>query len=160
MSDLKKADLILIGVSSPMICGVYENFHLKKSFSSTARSADAILEVFNLAFEYLEIFNMELRSIFYAKGPGSFTSLKLVHIFLQTLCLDRNIKLYSVDSFYFNHKSPIKAFGNKYFIKNTSDDIHVQETDEKIDNVFSLPFILEPKHFDTQNIPLYILPPL
>ncbi|PAF53200.1 hypothetical protein BKH42_07320 [Helicobacter sp. 13S00482-2] len=160
MSDLKKADLVLVAVNSPLLCGIYENFELQKSFSSSAKTSDALLEVFTLVFEHLERLSLQLGAIFYARGPGSFTSLKLTHIFLQTLHLHRSVELYCADSFYFNQKAPIKAFGNKYFIKNASEDILIKESQERIEDRFALPLVLEPKDFGTQNTPLYILPPL
>lgn len=87
MNETKKLDLVLIGVNSPTLCGVYENFQLQKSFFSIQRTGDALLEVFTSVSEYLQ--DKPIRAIFYARGPGSFTSLKLTHIFLQTLQLDR-----------------------------------------------------------------------
>lgn len=158
MSDEKKIDLVLIGVNSPTLCGVYENLQLQKSFSSSQRTGDALLEVFASVFEYLQ--DKSIRAIFYARGPGSFTSLKLTHIFLQTLQLHRGFELYSTDSFYFNENTPIKAFGNKFFLKNSSEEIEIEESYEPLQKEFFLPKVLIPDDFDSRNTPLYILPPL
>lgn len=158
MNDAKKVDLILIGVNSPTLCGIYENFQLQKSFFSIQRTGDALLEVFTSVFEYLQ--DKSIRAIFYARGPGSFTSLKLTHIFLQTLQLHRGFELYSTDSFYFNQNAPIKAFGNKFFLKNSSGEIEIEESRHHLDQEFCLPKILIPDDFHLHNAPLYILPPL
>lgn len=158
MDERGRVDLVLVGVNSPTLCGVYENFELQKSFLSTQRTGDALLEIFTSVFEYLE--DKPIRAIFYARGPGSFTSLKLTHIFLQTLQLHRGFELYSTDSFYFNHNAPIKAFGNKFFVKTTPREIQTQESCEHLDEKFFLPEVLLPDDFDSHNTPLYILPPL
>lgn len=158
MNDIKKVDLVLIGVNSPTLCGIYENFQLQKSFFSIQRTGDALLEVFTSVYGYLE--DKSIRAIFYARGPGSFTSLKLTHIFLQTLQLHRGFELYSADSFYFNRNAPIKAFGNKFFLKSSSGEIEIEESHQNLEEEFFLPEVLIPDDFDSHNAPLYILPPL
>lgn len=158
MNETKKLDLVLIGVNSPTLCGVYENFQLQKSFFSIQRTGDALLEVFTSVSEYLQ--DKPIRAIFYARGPGSFTSLKLTHIFLQTLQLHKGFELYSTDSFYFNENAPIKAFGNKFFLKNPSGEIEIEQSHQHLEKEFFLPQTLMPDDFDSHNVPLYILPPL
>lgn len=158
MGDEKKVDLVLVSVNSPTLCGIYENLQLQKSFFSIQRTGDALLEVFTSVFEALQ--DKSIRAIFYARGPGSFTSLKLTHIFLQTLQLHRGFELYSIDSFYFNNNAPIKAFGNKFFLKNPSGEVEIEQSHQYLEKEFFLPKTLMPDDFDSHNTPLYILPPL
>ncbi|PAF43335.1 hypothetical protein [Helicobacter sp. 11S03491-1] len=161
MEDLKQEiDLVLISVNSPLKCGVYRDLKLQKVFSSVQKTGDALMEVFSEIFAYTQKHNLGLRSIFYARGPGSFTSLKLTHIFLQTLALSQSIHLYSTSSFYFNQNAPIKAFGNKYFIRNSLGEIELVPFKQEIPLDFSLPKMIDLNAFDTQNIPMYILPPI
>ncbi|PAF43199.1 hypothetical protein [Helicobacter sp. 11S02596-1] len=178
----KKVDLVLIAIHSPAKCGIYEDLCLIKTFVSMQKTSDGLLEIFSAVFSYLKERGWELESIFYARGPGSFTSLKLTHIFLQTLALSLGVKLYASDSFYFNQNAPIKAFGNKFFVRQPSGEIQLEEIDisKNDDNPasnasqkhtsqknarqenddFFLPQTIDLSAFDSQNAPLYILPPI
>ena len=159
-NKLKKVSLVLISLNSPLKCGVYENLNLVKSFLSFKRSSDGILEIFSYAFNYLHEYNARLESVFYAKGPGSFTAIKITHIFLQTLALSLGIKLYSCNSFYFNQNTPIRAFGNKFFVLTRDGTILLQESPKEVSLDFALPHKIDLKVFDCNNTPLYILPPI
>ncbi|PAF49263.1 hypothetical protein BKH41_03145 [Helicobacter sp. 12S02232-10] len=156
----KKIDLVLISVNSPLKCGIYQDLYLRKEFFSIQKTSDGLLEIFSEIFSYLQDQNLDLDSIFYARGPGSFTSLKLTHIFLQTLTLSLGVKLYSSDSFYFNQNAPISAFGNKFFIREDSGGIKLKELKIKKNDNFFLPEKIDLSAFDSQNAPLYILPPI
>lgn len=167
-SNEKSTKVVLIACGSPILCGVYDGVFLKSSFFSEEKTSEALIDIYQKLLVYLKEEDLKLKVVYYAKGPGNFTSLKLVHIFLHTLSLTQEIKLFSIDSFYFNQNTPIKAFGNKFFIKKSDGSIELKEYTEFNDNekkiqkssIFSLPCRLNPDDFGTQNIPLYVLPPL
>lgn len=164
----KPTNIVLISCSSPVLCGVYDDtFSLKTSFFSEEKTSDALVNIYQKLLAYFKEEGLQLKAVYYAKGPGNFTSLKLTHIFLHTLALTQGVELFSTDSFYFNQNSPIKAFGNKFFIKKSGENIELKElveseNDEQKDlrKCFSLPYCLNTNDFDTHNVPLYILPPL
>ncbi|PAF51659.1 tRNA threonylcarbamoyladenosine biosynthesis protein TsaB [Helicobacter sp. 13S00477-4] len=158
----KKVDLVLLSIHTPIKVGIYKDKKLQKSFLSSKKTGDGLIELFSEIFSYLEGFDLQIESIFYARGPGSFTALKLTHIFLHTLVLSKGVKLYSTDSFYFNQNMPIKAFGNKFFVcTEHRDNIELKDIGmEEIEDCFILPEEICPEAFDTQNTPLYILPPV
>ncbi|PAF47524.1 hypothetical protein BKH46_03605 [Helicobacter sp. 12S02634-8] len=160
MVSKKRVDVVLIAVDTPIKCGIYEDLTLKMCFERTCKVSDGLLEIFSGVFAYLQARDWVLGRVFYAKGPGSFTALKLTHIFLQTLALSEEIELFSAPSFYFNQSAPIRAFGNKYFIQESSGQISLATTIPMGLSEFLLPERLEPKDFGTQNDPLYILPPI
>lgn len=156
---MKEVDLVLISVNSPVICGIYMELKLAHKFESFEKTSDGLIEIFSKIFEYLKNNDLKLTNIFYAKGPGSFSALKLTHIFLHTLKLEKSFNLFSTDSFYFNKNSPIKAFGNKYFIKNNN-SIELIGGKDLEKNSFNLPLEIFKQDFDSDNNPLYILPPI
>lgn len=147
----ESSDLILFSSLSPILCGIYQNKRLIDSFQMQEKTLDALLKVFDLIKRY------EVKRVFYANGPGSFTAIKLTHLFLQTLQIVKGVELFCVDSFYFNHNSPIKAFGNQYFFK-TKEGIVLQSFQEIPCNGFALPQELREEDFLSDCKPLYILP--
>lgn len=153
MHTQKSNDLVLISTSSPILCGIYEEGECIQSFRYEDKTLDALTKL------YQELRGRRIERIFYAKGPGSFTAIKLTHIFLQTLQITQGIALFSLDAFYFNDNSPIKAFGNQYFIKE-GEKIILKSFEGAECKDFALPKRLKSEDFGTCNEPLYILPPL
>lgn len=153
MHTQKSNDLVLISTSSPILCGVYEEGECIQSFRYEDKTLVALTKL------YQELKGRRIERIFYAKGPGSFTAIKLTHIFLQTLQITQGITLFSLDAFYFNDNSPIKAFGNQYFVKN-EEGIVLQGFTSPVLRDFALPKRLNSEDFSIFNEPLYILPPL
>lgn len=153
MHTQKSIDLVLFSVSSPILCGVYENLSLVDQKTYLCKTLDALTDLLSLFDE------QKIGRIFYAKGPGSFTAIKLTHIFLQTLCITKEIELYSIDAFYFNNNAPIKAFGNQYFIKEEGEIVLRNFTQAQPQDFF-LPSTIEVEDFSSENHPLYILPPV
>lgn len=146
-----KNDVILFSSSSPLLCGIYENEELVQSWSFEGKTLDGLIEVLQKC--------PKIDRVFYARGPGSFTAIKLTHIFLQTLQITQGVELFATESFYFNNNLPIKAFGNQYFVKNAS-EIVLQRFEEELEVEFRLPNRLEVGDFCSMNEPLYILPPV
>lgn len=74
---------------------------------------------------------MPLDSIYYSRGVGSLSAIKLTHIFLHTLSLSSNVCIYATNSFYFSQTNEIKAFANMSFYLDTTrtDSTHPFITD-------------------------------
>lgn len=153
MPTQKSIDLLLLSTSAPLICGVYEDLELKESRKYECKTLDALTELFSSLSE------QKIRRIFYAKGPGSFTAIKLTHIFLQTLSIAKDVELYSTDAFYFNSNAPIKAFGNQYFFKEDG-EIVLKTLQQPVVCEFVLPQKIYQEDFSNNNEPLYVLPPV
>ncbi len=135
-----------------MLIGLYKNKNLFKTFSCEEQTSKILPKIFK---EIDKTYN--IGSIYYAKGPGSFMSIKVSYIFLKSYCIVKNIPLKAVDGFYFNQNNPIKAIGKMYFIKENNNI--VLDTITPTNNVkFKLPKKLESQDFSSNNLPLYILP--
>lgn len=153
MHTQKSNDLVLISTSAPILCGIYEDLECKEVLSYECKTLDALTQLCE------DLKDKYISRVFYAKGPGSFTAIKLTHIFLQTLQITQNIELYSTDAFYFNHNSPIRAFGNQYFIKE-NELITLKSFENLQPQGFALPQRIIQEDFGDNNEPLYILPPV
>jgi hypothetical protein len=81
-------------------------------------------------------------------------AIKLTYIFLKTLQITKNINILAQDGFYFNQNSPIKAIGNRYFVKE-NDTITIKETNPSKE--FELPKKLNYSDFLEEISPIYIL---
>ncbi|RDU64988.1 hypothetical protein CQA53_07030 [Helicobacter didelphidarum] len=97
-----------------------------------------ILESLSLSFiqilHLLSYFH-EISGIYYARGVGSLSAIKLTHIFLQTLYIVKKIPLYAINSFYFSNYNEIKAFGNlSFFYENSHNDRYIKNLENKLTN--------------------------
>jgi tRNA A37 threonylcarbamoyladenosine modification protein TsaB len=145
----KNIDIVVVALSSPLYIGLYEDNRLVDILKSEQHTSEALPVIFEeLDGEY------EIENIFYAKGPGSFMSIKVAYIFLKSFSIIKNIPLFATDAFYFNHNSPIKAVGKLYFVK-IDDSIQTRKLDSVQSSGFSLPKILEKNDFDTHTSPQY-----
>lgn len=143
-------NLVLLSCISPILYGIYENGKLIQSFQTAQKTLNVLSEI------QLLIKAHKIKRIFYARGPGNFTAIKLTHLFLQTLQIAEDVELFCVDSFYFNANAPIKAFGNQYFIK--EEEILLKKFEVLPTCEFALPQILFEEDFKTECEPLYVLP--
>ena len=87
-------------------------------------------------------------------------AIKITYLFLKTIAISENIKLFASDGFEFNDNSPIKAIGTLYFLKKDG-KIHtnkINSADIKSIKEFQLPKELDDTLFSDENEPLYILP--
>ncbi|TLD96322.1 hypothetical protein LS71_006255 [Helicobacter jaachi] len=142
-TPLGHIDIALVSVSAPILCGIYEQDRLIKTIQSDELALIALPRIFeaflprphkapqsalpaldsipdSMSDSVLDSMHLTykgkiIESIYYAQGPGSFTSLKLTHIFLHTLSLMYDVKLFATSSFYFTKSPYIKAFGTTYF---------------------------------------------
>lgn len=148
----KEIDIVLVAITSPIQIGIYKNDKLIKVIKSSEKASEFLPKVFSgLLHKY------KIRSIVYARGPGSFMAIKLTYIFLKTLSLAKNIEIKACDAFVFSKNLPIKAVGNLYFIKK-GDKIEVQKIKNGRKNEFYLPEKISDILFSENLEPLYILP--
>ncbi|ATB68418.1 hypothetical protein SJPD1_0289 [Sulfurospirillum diekertiae] len=97
------------------------------------------------------------KRLFFAKGPGSFMAIKITYIFLRALSIALAIPLLACDSFVFNKGKPIRAMRNLYFIKEAK-EIKTIRLDNPVEQIFTLPQVLDEALFSYENEPLYMLP--
>ena len=143
-----KIDIVIIPFSHIKI-GLYRDAVLFDAIESEEMTSDFLPRFFDDILKKYTI-----NSVIYAKGPGSYMAIKLVYIFLRTLQITKNIKILAVDGFYFNQNRPIKAVGNRYFVKE-NDTITIQNSDEV--GEFELPKSLNYSDFSSDIEPIYIL---
>lgn len=153
MPTQKSIDLLLLSTTSPLMCGIYEDLELKESRNYECKTLDALTDILS------SLAQIKINRIFYSRGPGSFTAIKLTHLFVQTLSIIKNIDLYSTDAFYFNANTPIKAFGNQYFFKE-GEEIVLKTLQQAQLQKFVLPQKIREEDFSKNNEPLYVLPPV
>ena len=147
-------DILVISLTSPLLVGVYKENKLINNFKSTEKTSDILPVIFD---EILKKYNV--KNLYYARGPGSFMSIKVSYIFLRTLSITKKIPFYGADGFNFNNNSPIKATGNRFFMKENGKIIikKLEKKDSKIQS-FKLYTHLDKKIFSREVEPLYVLP--
>ncbi len=147
-----KVDVVVIELSTPILIGVYEDQVLIKTYRSDEMSSEALPLLFK---EILD--DYEVENIVYTRGPGSFMAIKVAYIFLKTLCIVNDIKLYATNAFTFNENQPIKAFGKLYFIQSNG-TITTKKFEEAPQSSFSLPEKINLRSYSEEIAPLYVLP--
>lgn len=196
------ANLFLDSIESSKVkiieCGIYKDFNTKDCNFIESKN-NAFIEsgfVDSKTSDFIEsnISNLghfhNAKNIYYARGVGSLSSIKLTHIFLHTLVLTKDVRLHATNSFHFTHNNEIKAFGAmSFFLKDsiesnfvTKDSIESKLKNSKnskqntIDSILKehiyiakstqntqslkLPLILQKDAFFEPCSPLYITPPL
>lgn len=148
-------ELLLFSVDSPLQAGIYQEKKLIQTFECQGRVGE---ELYPLLEEILE--HYELSALYHLQGPGSFTAIKLTHLFLRTLSIALKIPLYGTDSFAFNGGAPIKAYGDSYFIKKGREIEVCRLCSPPSLAPWKLPLILDDSLFSLASEPLYVLPPL
>lgn len=142
-------DVVVIALSSPLLIGIYQSGVLIETRQSDEKSSEILPELFQRILEEFEV-----RTVVYAKGPGSFMAIKISYIFLKTLSIAKNIRLLATDAFYFNGNRPIKAVGKLYFVK-TSEGIVTAPFNEAQTMAFRLPEVLNLADFTDETAPFY-----
>lgn len=150
--NLKKVDVVVIELSTPILIGVYQEGELLETFSSQEYSSEALPLLFREILEKYEIEN-----IVYTQGPGSFMAIKVAYIFLRSLCIINDIRLLATPAFTFNKNGPIKAFGKLYFM-NDNGTITTKKFDEPQNAPFELPKKINLSDYSKETAPLYVLP--
>ena len=148
---LKKVDVLLVALSSPIQIGIYEDNRLIDTIVSAEKSSDVLPKIFD---ELLKKY--DLKKLFYANGPGSFMAIKVAYIFLKSISILKNIPLYATDAFKFNENQPIKAIGKLCFVKIRS-EIKTQKLETVPQANFRLPDLLDYNEFSKITTPLYCI---
>lgn len=146
---LKKVDILLIALSSPIQIGIYEDNELFDTITSYEKSSDVLPVIFKNILDSYQVENF-----FYANGPGSFMAIKVSYIFLKSLSILKKIPLYATDAFSFNKNQAIKAIGKLCFVKIAS-EIKTQKLETVPEGKFDLPVVLDYNEFHTISTPLY-----
>ncbi len=147
-----RVDLVLVALSSPLLVGIYQEGRLVQKIQTAQKTSEALPVIFkDILAKY------EVERVYFAKGPGSFMSIKLVYIFLKTLQIAKGIELFGCEAFAFNQNAPIKAFGNLYFVKENG-KIVTKKFDVPPNSRFVLPKRLKELECNDDISPLYILP--
>jgi len=144
-----EVDIIIISISTPIKIGVYQNGVLFENIESKEMTSDFLPQFFD---EILSKY--KIKHIIYSNGPGSYMSIKLTYIFLKTLQIVHNFTVLAVDGFYFNRNSPIKAVGNRFFVKE-NDTITIKKSG--LFEKFELPDRIVLSDFSDKIEPIYIL---
>lgn len=144
---------MVISVASPLKIGIYENGALTEEMVEEGKSSDLLSVMFR---EILHRYT--IKRIFYTKGPGSFMAIKIAYVFLKTLCITKNIRLYASDAFAFNGNAPIKSVGKSYFVKNGKGEIEIKKIQSPAALEFHLPRTLDTTLFSEDVKPMYIAP--
>lgn len=144
---------LFLTVSSPFVLGIYDGDLLIKKIEKDGKASDVLPIIID---EALKEFAPD--EIYYTNGPGNHMSLKIAYVCLKTLSIIKKIPFYGVSPFVFNGSSPIKAFGNSYFVSEAG-KISVKVFEEA---PAVLPPVLE-KSFEFgemkgSNEPLFLLP--
>ena len=147
-----EVDVVLVALATPILVGVYQKGELIATIESQQKTSEALPLIFKDLFERYTI-----RSVYFARGPGSFMSIKLVYIFLRTLQIAQGITLKACDAFAFNAGAPIKATGNLFFVKENGKIVTKIVRDAKTQE-FRLPARLAELSCEDEVSPLYILP--
>lgn len=135
-----------------MHIGIYENNQLIQTYHSHEHTSEILPVLFK---EILEQYTP--KTLFFARGPGSFMAIKITYIFLKSMSIALEIPLLACDGFVFNEGRPIRAMRNLYFVKNQN-EIKTERFDEAIEQSFALPNVLDTSVFHEDTEPLYLLP--
>jgi hypothetical protein len=147
-----EAELLVIGVTSPLLAGVYVKGRLVESFEREEKTSKALPPILHdLRYRY------DLKALYYAKGPGSFMAIKVTYVMLKTFSIALDIPLYATDAFAFNGNRPIKAVGKSCFVKEKG-RIGIETGCDAPKNGFTLPETLPEGIFSEESEPLYVLP--
>ena len=106
-------ELALLCINSPMYYAVYKDREL--FFES--KKEGKILDCLHSMQCELQEKRIDISAVYYARGPGNLSALKLAHTFLHTLAVMEGVRLHSCDSFALLGDVAIFAYGKRYFIK-------------------------------------------
>ena len=146
---------LFLTVSSPFSLGVYKDDKLIKKYEKDGKASDVLPAIIDEALK-----NFKADEIYYTNGPGNHMSLKIAYVCLKSLAIIKKIPLYGVSPFIFNNNSPIKAFGNSYFVSNTGKIELIGFEEEPSLTFATLPHELEADKLKDSDEPLFLLPPV
>jgi len=143
---------VVISLASPLHVGIYEQHNLIDAHIMHEQTSEALPKAFETLLK-----TYTPKRLFFARGPGSFMSIKISYIFLKTLSIAFSIPLYGCDGFVFNGGCPIKAMRQLYFVK-CDEAIETRTFETPQEQHFKLPEMLDESSFSDANEPLYMLP--
>jgi len=144
--------LLVVPMASPFLVGIYHDSKLIDIISSDEKISDKFPMIYRELNQKYKI-----KSVYFVNGPGSYMSIKLIYIFLQTISIVDNIEIKSALGFYFNNNQPIKALGNKYFIQKDG-IIELKSYNTKLAQEYRVPLNIDETIFGKDLEPVYILP--
>lgn len=118
---MKSYNLLLVSIHQPLHYALYLGDDLVYAQTIDEKPSSALPRMYNALKEREAL----IERIYYASGPGNLSALKLTHTFLHSWAIVEGVMLYATESFVLLPKSPIYAFGKKYFTK--GDDTTTQE---------------------------------
>lgn len=118
-------EIALVCINSPLYYGVYKDRNLIYEAKKEGKTLDAL----HAMQCELKAKHITPKAVYYARGPGNLSALKLAHTFLHTLEVVEGIELRACDSFDLLGEVAIFAFGKRYFIKR-DDEIECVFLDE------------------------------
>jgi hypothetical protein len=139
-------------MASPFLVGIYHDSKLIDIISSDEKISDKFPMIYRELNQKYKV-----KSVYFVNGPGSYMSIKLIYIFLQTISIVDNIEIKSALGFYFNNNQPIKALGNKYFIQKDG-IIELKSYNTKLAQEYRVPLNIDETIFGKDLEPVYILP--
>lgn len=148
--------IFIIPTSQPILIGLYKDYHLLEEYTLQAQLSESLIPFFSK----LKQQKKDFESLYFVRGPGSFMALKLIYLFAKTMQITQNINLFGAMGFHFNENSPIKAYGNCYFIKEKNQVILKNFSTPPKTKPYALPKQLNPNFFSQEIEPLYLLPPV
>ena len=149
---LPKSTLLINPISLPLSLGVYSDEKLSEEFALEGMASEVLLEKVN------EILNQyDIEEIIYVNGPGTHMATKLTYVMLESIRIVKGIEFFGCSAFELNGATPVKAIGNLYFIKE-KETIITQKFDEKLDQRYKMPKMLDSISLESDRKPNYILP--
>lgn len=106
-------ELALLCINSPMYYALYKD----RELCFETKKEGKILDCLHSMQCELQEKRIDISAVYYARGPGNLSALKLAHTFLHTLAVVEGVKLHSCDSFALLGDVAIFAYGKRYFIK-------------------------------------------
>ena len=135
-----------------MLVGLYEDDTLIETMCTEKKTSEILLP---MIMDFLDKY--DVGQIIYTRGPGSYMSIKLTYIMLQTIEVTRGIKCFGCSGFALNDNQPIKAIGNLYFIKE-KETIITKKYEQLPIVKFTLPQSIQDLEIDEESTPDYVLP--
>ncbi len=133
-------EVMLMCINSPLYYAVYKDRKLAFDAKIDGKTLDALYQMQC----GLKQKNIEIKTIYYARGPGNLSALKLTHTFLHTLAVVENVELKACDSFDLLCNSleeglgevAIFAYGKRYFIKRGGEIkcVFLENLDKELDS--------------------------
>jgi tRNA A37 threonylcarbamoyladenosine modification protein TsaB len=152
---MREVEVLVIALATSSHMGVYEEGVLIDRLQGSGKTSHELpLQFAALRQKYA------IKTLIYVNGPGSFMSIKVAYIFLKSYAVAQGIALKGVDAYHFNAGSPIKAVGNKYFVK-TDNGIVIRNLEKsEILSIkdFSLPNGITHLVFSPTSEPIYSIP--